>query len=128
MDEHRSKYLCLVDSGADATSECEIFTTKPTSKDGMSLPLPWCVDRIGAIASNDNNGHEPQPISVTAQTNFNWEPSHSSSMTNLPRNVSVHESVSVSFPNPPLQCSASFGTISCIAKTTYNISNKGYCK
>ncbi len=71
------------------------------------MPLPWCVDRVGAIASNDNNGHEPWPISVTAQTNFSWELSHSSLTTNLPRNASVHESVDVSFPNPPLQFSAS---------------------
>jgi len=83
------KYLCLANSGVDATSLSENSTTKPTNKDGMSLPLPWCaVDRVGAIASNDTvsgetgafiigiNGHEPPPISVSAQANFNWEPSH----------------------------------------------------
>jgi len=26
--------------------------TKPTSKDGLSLPLSWCVDRVGATTAS----------------------------------------------------------------------------
>jgi len=73
------KYPCI----ADSTGGCiENPMTKPTSKDDMSLPLPWCVDRVGTMALSDtasgdtdviiigNNGHEPQPISVSVQPNI----------------------------------------------------------
>jgi len=104
LDDNHSKYPCLADSGADATSKCQNSTTKPTtSKDGMSLPLPWCVDRVGAITANESNTGEPWSISVAAQTHFNWDPLHSLLTTNLHGNVSVHQSVAAaSFPNPPL--------------------------
>jgi len=55
LDDNHLNYPCLADAGVDATSECQNSMTKPTSKDGMWLPLPWCVDRVGAITANDNN-------------------------------------------------------------------------
>jgi len=44
------KLVEISDSGGvDATSLSGSSTTKPASKDGMSSPLPWCVDRVGAL-------------------------------------------------------------------------------
>jgi len=34
LDDNHSKYLCLANSGADATSKCDKLMGKPTSKDG----------------------------------------------------------------------------------------------
>jgi len=89
LDTNQLKYPCLADfTGVDATFFSENSMTKPTSKDGMPLPLPCCVDRVGTMALSDtvsgdtdviiigNNSHEPLPVSVSVQPNFNWESSH----------------------------------------------------
>jgi len=102
LHDNHSKYPCLSNSGADATSKCKTSMTEPTSKDGMFSPLSWCVDRVGVITANDNNSGEAWPISVIAKTNVNRDSSNSSWSTNHHENVSVHKSVDASVANPTL--------------------------
>jgi len=58
LDENHSKYSFLSDSIAAATGQSEISMTQTSSKDGLLSPLPWFVDRVGAMASNVSNAHE----------------------------------------------------------------------
>jgi len=108
------KYLCLADScSVDATSLSDDSKTKPTSNDSLPLPLPWCVDRVGATAASatvsggtdvfiiSNYGHKPPLIPVCAQAKLNWEPSHFLA-TNVSESGSVNESVStLCLKHPP---------------------------
>jgi len=116
LHDNCSKYPCLSNSGADATSKGNTSTTEPTSNDGMLSPLPWCVDIVGAITANDNNSGKPWPISVIAKTNVNRNSSHYLWSTNHHENVSVHESVDSSVANPTLQFSDKMSISHALAK------------
>jgi len=140
LEENWLKYPCLLaDFGdgdamrnvpsSDDTSLVATLTTKPASKDGMSSPLPWCLDRVGAVVPNgqgvkatveklgnstpvlaqlgvyyimSNNGHESLPILVIAHTKINQEPSQSSPIP-LPMSMkSILASGIVNEPVPAL--------------------------